>query len=77
MPNNNNSKNKNKPMTYDEYMNRRSWLIDTAETPKQQKVLKEQLKELKKQYQASRRQGGITTPNGASNVNPIYLNYSK
>ena len=37
-------------MTEDEYMNRRSWLIDTAETPEDKKNLPKDLAELKKQY---------------------------
>ena len=42
------------PMTYDEYQNKRSWLIDTAETPADQKRLKAQLTKLKAQYDAGK-----------------------
>ena len=42
------------PMTYDEYQNKRSWLIDTAETPADQKRLKAQLAKLKAQYDAAK-----------------------
>ena len=75
MPKNNKPNKNSKPMTYDEYMNRRSWLVDTAETPEDKRRLKEQLKALKQQYKASRREGGITTPNGMNNVNPTYRNF--
>ena len=43
------------PMTYDEYQNKRSWLIDTAETPADQKRLKAQLEKLKAQYDAGKK----------------------
>jgi hypothetical protein len=33
---------------YDDYMNRRSYLVDTAETPKDKKALKNDLKKLDK-----------------------------
>ena len=42
------------PMTYDEYQNKRSWLIDTAETPTDQKNLKSDLAKLKAQYEAGK-----------------------
>jgi hypothetical protein len=42
------------PMTYDEYQNKRSWLIDTAETAADQKRLKAQLEKLKAQYDAGK-----------------------
>jgi hypothetical protein len=41
-------------MTYDEYQNKRSWLIDTAETAADQKRLKAQLAKLKAQYDAGK-----------------------
>ena len=48
------SKNNSKPvkqgMTEDEYMNRRSWLIDTAETPEDKAKLAKDLADLKKKY---------------------------
>ena len=37
---------------YDEYMNKRSWLIDTAETPKDKKNLKAELAKLDAKYKA-------------------------
>jgi len=43
------------PMTYDEYQNKRSWLIDTAETPADQKRLKAELAKLKAQYEAGKK----------------------
>ena len=39
-------------MTYDEYQNKRSWLIDTAETPKDKKNLKSDLAKLDAQYKS-------------------------
>jgi len=53
------------PMTYDEYQNKRSWLIDTAETPADQKRLKAQLDKLKAQYDAGKKAAAAkpkTTP---------------
>ena len=42
------------PMSYDEYQNKRSWLVDTAETPAQQKRLKAQLAALEAKYKAQK-----------------------
>ena len=42
------------PMTYDEYQNKRSWLVDTAETPEDQRRLKADLAKLKAQYDAGK-----------------------
>ena len=42
------------PMSYDDYQNKRSWLVDTAETPADQKRLKAQLAKLKAQYDAGK-----------------------
>jgi hypothetical protein len=42
-------------MTYDEYQNKRSWLVDTAETPADQKRLKAELAKLKAQYEAGKK----------------------
>jgi hypothetical protein len=39
-------------MTEDQYMNRRSWLIDTAETAKDKKNLKADLAKLDAEYKA-------------------------
>ena len=56
---------KNKPMSQDDYENRRSWLIDTAETPEDQKKLKKQLAELdamyKKQKQGTQKGHSVTS----------------
>jgi len=35
------------PMSYDEYDTKRSWLVDTAETPEDKKRLKAQLQKLR------------------------------
>ena len=42
------------PMTYDEYDSKRSWLVDTAETPADKKRLKTELQKLKAQYEAGK-----------------------
>lgn len=42
------------PMTYDQYQNKRSWLIDTAETAADQKRLKAQLAKLDAMYKAQK-----------------------
>ena len=44
--------NKIKPMTEDEYQSRRSWLIDTAETPEDKKNLPKDLATLDARYKA-------------------------
>jgi hypothetical protein len=41
-------------MTYDEYDSKRSWLVDTAETPEDKKRLKAELQKLKAQYEAGK-----------------------
>jgi hypothetical protein len=41
-------------MTYDEYDSKRSWLVDTAETPADQKRLKAQLEKLRSQYESGK-----------------------
>jgi hypothetical protein len=41
-------------MSYDDYQNKRSWLVDTAETPAQQKRLKAQLAALEAKYKAQK-----------------------
>jgi len=68
---------------YDAYDNKRSWLIDTAETAKDKKALPGQLKQLRAEYLAqkaaqARTQGGIAkgTP-GAKNVTPVYREMGK
>ena len=40
--------------SYDDYLNKRSWLIDTAETPAQKKALKDQLAKLDAAYKAKK-----------------------
>jgi len=53
------------PMSYDDYQNKRSWLVDTAETPADQKRLKAQLEKLKAQYEAGKKASAAkpkTTP---------------
>ena len=42
-------------MSYDDYQNKRSWLVDTAETPADKKRLKAQLDKLKAQYDAGKK----------------------
>lgn len=42
-------------MSYDDYQNKRSWLVDTAETPADKKRLKAQLEKLKAQYDAGKK----------------------
>lgn len=46
-------------MTEREYENRRSWLIDTAETPHDKSRLPKQLKDLDNQYRSSNLQPRI------------------
>jgi len=41
-------------MTYDQYQNRRSWLVDTAETPADKKKLASDLAKLDAEYKASK-----------------------
>lgn len=38
----------------DDYMNKRSWLIDTAETPKDKKNLKKDLAKIDKKFNPNR-----------------------
>jgi hypothetical protein len=57
-------------MSYTEYENKRSWLIDTAETP-------EEKANLKKLYKQGRVEAGITSANGKAKVNPVYRNMGK
>jgi hypothetical protein len=42
-------------MSYDDYQNKRSFIVDTAETPAQQKRLKADLAKLKAQYEAGKK----------------------
>ena len=64
---------------YDDYMNRRSWLVDTAETSQDKKALPGQIKKLDQAMnwasRSPRTQPGVNkgTP-GAKNVNPLYQN---
>jgi len=57
-----------------EYENRKSWLIDTAETPKDKKNLKKELAALEKLYKAHRKAAGITDSNAKSHVVDLYRN---
>jgi len=63
---------------YDSYDNKRSWLIDTAETAKDKKALPNQLKQLRAEYlaakaAAARKSAGTTAGQpGAINVNKLY-----
>lgn len=41
-------------MSYDEYDSKRSWLVDTAETPADKKRLKAELQKLRAQYEAGK-----------------------
>jgi hypothetical protein len=47
-------------MSYDDYQNKRSWLVDTAETPADKKRLKAQLEKLKAQYDAGKAKASPT-----------------
>ena len=49
-------------MTEDQYMNRRSWLIDTAETAKDKKNLKAELAKLDAEYKAKAKATPKATP---------------
>jgi hypothetical protein len=42
-------------MTYDEYDSKRSWLVDTAETPADKKRLKAELQKLRSQYESGKK----------------------
>lgn len=59
---------------YDEYMNQRSWLIDTAETPADKKNLKAQLAKLDAAYKAKYHPGtqpGHAVTTSKNNTKPI------
>ena len=47
------------PMSYDEYDSKRSWLVDTAETPEDKKRLKAQLQKLRAQYEAGKKTAAV------------------
>ena len=64
------------PMTYDEYQNKRSWLVDTAETPADQKRLKAQLEKLKAQYEAGKKAAATKKPD-PSNTKPFNVRLIK
>ena len=53
-------------MSYDDYQNKRSWLVDTAETPADKQRLKAQLAKLKAQYDAGKAKA--KPPTGAAAV---------
>jgi hypothetical protein len=63
-------------MTYDEYQNKRSWLVDTAETPADQKRLKAQLEKLKAQYEAGKKAAATKKPD-PSNTKPFNVRLIK
>lgn len=48
-----------KPMSYDEYLNKRSWLIDTAETKQDQRNLKADLAKLDSEFKAGQRSSNL------------------
>jgi hypothetical protein len=59
---------------YDEYMNKRSWLIDTAETPADKKNLKAQLAKLDAEYKAKSKTGtqpGHAVTTSKNNTKPV------
>ena len=47
-------------MSYDEYDSKRSWLVDTAETPADKKRLKTELQKLRAQYEAGKAKASHT-----------------
>ena len=51
---------------YDDYMNRRSWMVDTAETPKDKKKLKGDLNKLDKTMDFASRSPRIATMQSSS-----------
>lgn len=60
---------KTSKMTQEDYESRRSWLIDTAETPKDKANLKKDLAKLDAMYKRS--SAGISGK-GGKNVNSLY-----
>jgi len=63
-----------KPTLYDKYDNKRSWLIDTAETPEQQKALPGELKKLREQYLKDKAKGtqeGHAVTSGSNTTKPL------
>ena len=64
-------------MSKTDYENRKSWLIDTAETPEDKANLKKDLAALKKLYKQGRVEAGITGANGKAKVNPVYRNMGR
>ena len=48
------------PTLYDDYQNKRSWLIDTAETPADKKRLKAELAALDAKYKAAKAANAAT-----------------
>ena len=60
---------------YDDYMNRRSWMVDTAETPQQKKALPKELSKLDKAVNwASRSSAGLQGKAGKA-VAKLYKTY--
>ena len=66
------------PMSYDEYDTKRSWLVDTAETPEDKKRLKAQLQKLRAQYEAGKAKASPTAKplTGAAAIKEIQLQTS-
>lgn len=49
-------------MSYEQYQNKRSWLVDTAETPADKKKLKADLAKLDAEYKAQAKAAAKPTP---------------
>lgn len=62
-------------MNYEQYQNKRSWLIDTAETPADKKKLASELAKLDAQWQAIKKakgtQSGHAVTSGKSTTKPL------
>jgi len=59
---------------YDEYQNKRSWLIDTAETPADKKKLAAQLAKLDAEYKAKYKSGtqpGHSVTTSKNTIKPV------
>jgi len=61
---------------YDSYDNKRSWLVDTAETAKDKKALPGQLKQLRADYLAQKAAKARTT-SGTTTGTPAAKNVAK
>ena len=56
-------------MNYEQYQNKRSWLIDTAETPADKKKLASDLAKLDAQWQAIKKAKGTQSGHAVTNNN--------